>query len=50
MIAVDMEMPGTCQSCPVTDNTTFDDIMRPRWCPLHEIEIERDGTINISKD
>lgn len=59
MIAVEMEMPSACSTCPlnndynrcvVTDNSTFPDIMRPRWCPLHDIDVERDGTIHISKD
>lgn len=58
MIAVEMDMPGRCLECPlnknmvcaVNGNTTFDDIMRPRWCPLHEIDIERNGTVHISRD
>lgn len=46
-IAIEMYMPKRCLDCPintsdmtcsVTRNQTFDDIMRPRWCPLHEIE------------
>ena len=59
MIAVEMEMPSACSTCPlnndynrcvITDNSTFPDIMRPRRCPLHEIDVERDGSIHISKD
>lgn len=54
MVVVNMKMPDRCLDCPlnkemqcvVTGNTTFDDIMRPRWCPLHEfgtgIHIQRD--------
>lgn len=58
MIAIEMKMPDRCLDCPlnkemqcaVTGNTTFDDIMRPRWCLLHEIDVERDGSIHISKN
>ena len=58
VLAVEMEMPERCldcqlnsnMKCSINGNTTFDDIMRPRWCPLHDIEIERDGTVYISKD
>lgn len=59
MIAVEMEMPSACSTCPlnndynrcvVTDNTTFPDIMRPRWCPLHDFGVEEDGSIWVSKD
>lgn len=59
MIAIDMEMPERCldcllntcdMKCPVTGNTTFDDIMRPRWCPLHEFQRDSDGSIKIYSD
>ena len=58
MLAIDMEMPERCldcllnreMQCSVTRNSTFDDIMRPRWCPLHEISVDEDGNVYISKD
>ena len=59
MLAIEMEMPERCldcrlnqddMKCAVNGNTTFDDIMRPRWCPSHEIDVERNGTMHISRD
>jgi rubredoxin len=59
MLAIEMEMPERCidcqlnqgdMKCVVNGNTTFDDIMRPRWCPLHEIDVEKNGTMHISRD
>lgn len=58
MIAVEMKMPDRCldcllnkeMTCCVTGNATFDDIMRPRWCPLHDFGVDSDGSVHISKD
>lgn len=57
MIAVEMKMPDRCLDCPlnkgmqcvVTGNTTFDDIMRPRWCPLHDFGIALDSSVHVQK-
>lgn len=59
MIALEMEMPERCldcllntvgMTCAVTGNSTFDDIMRPRWCPLHEIVVDSTGSVYIKND